>query len=201
MARRGSFRGSRGISDAQRRKKTWIAAKEATNSLSQDASFTTSIALNTADTGPTPGSFSSAAFILVNDRVVGVGDEVSSLGEEVTILRSRGSLLFPKNTIDVGQSKMSDIYGFGFGITDVRSLVNGAFPGPLTDVDWDGWMFLRTSAVPPVDSVGSVVDVKSMRKIESGDALFFSVQSMSGDSVITPKGNWAFDMRFLILLP
>ncbi len=201
-SRRG-FRG-RGISDSQRRKKTWISTKVAVGgAVPGDALGQTAIFMQTVATGAAVGAHSESAFVLVSPGTTADGDESSSLGEEITILRARGSLVYPPNSTGQGTltGTVTDQYAWGFGVTDVRSLVKNVFPGPIIDSDWDGWMFLRQSASAPIDAAGTIVDVKSMRKIESGDALFFAAQAVSGDAVVTPGAAFVFDMRFLILLP
>ncbi len=203
MAHRRGFRG-RGISESQRRKKTWISAKVALSAggVAGRSSFMTGLEITTPSGAGAIGDTQKAGFALVSDPDLTVGEEVSTLPEESTVLRARGSLLFPKNEIggsDPGAQATE--YAFGFGVTDVRSLVDGSFPGPIVDSDWDGWMFLRQSTLTPVDSNATMVDVKAMRKIQTGDALFFAAEQVSGTTSISPAGLFAFDMRFLILLP
>jgi len=206
MAVRRSFARGRGISESQRRKKTWISVKVPTAATGLDtAQFQTAAFLEVPATSTPIGSTQKAGLALIEDPggSATVGAEQSTLPEESTILRARGSLLFPKNTALEGtaSSTLTDQYAFGFGVTDIRGAVQGTFPGPILDADWDGWMFLRQSAVAPVDSDGTMVDVKAMRKLKGGDCLFFAVESVSGDGVSTPAGVFIFDMRLLILLP
>ncbi len=197
---RGSFRRP-GISQSQRRKKTWGQVKFATVGPGGTGSlFVTSIHMHTNATSNVAGAIQNDLIAAIDSGISGLGDEISTFPEECTLLRARGSLLFPKN-LQSGTVLTADNYAWGFGITDIRSLSEGFSPKPIVDSDWDGWMFLRQSAVGPVDSDGTVVDVKAMRKIETGDALFFAAQAVNGDSVITPAADWMFDMRFLILLP
>ena len=202
MVRSRSFRG-RGISDSQRRKKTWISAKVALGApVAGDAAFTTGIVIETPATTDI-GDIGNAGFALIFAGGSGEGDEVSSLPEESTILRARGSLLYPNNNVSESAqapSAQTTTYSFGFGVTDVRSLVGGTVLGPIVDADWDGWMFLRQSGLKPLDGNATMVDVKAMRKIQSGDALFFAAQSVSGFGAAA-IGEFAFDMRFLVLLP
>ncbi len=203
MARSRNFRG-RGISESQRRKKAWFALSFGTGaSGATNVAFQTSIVMETAVTGPNPGETQNAIIAPIATGGSAVGDEFSLLPEECTILRMRGSLNFPKNVIDAPGvlQVVTDQYVIGYGVTDVRSIVTGSPPLPITDSDWDGWMFLRQSGISPVDSEGSVVDVKSMRKIQTGDSFFIAAQSVSGDSVATPIGQWTLDLRLLILLP
>jgi len=199
--RRGAFRG-RGISDSQRRKKGWFQLRSPIAGVAgANALFTTSIVFEGVDTAATPGDFDTVLFASVSDPSVALGDEQSTLPEESTILRARGSLLFPKNEVSGTPLEVASNYAFGFGVTDIRSIVSGVAPGPIIDADWDGWMFLRQSGVSPVDSEGTMVDVKAMRKIKSGDAFFMSAQAVSGNAAVTPGGVWLFDLRLLILLP
>ncbi len=198
--RRGGFRG-RGISQSQRRKKAWIAVKQANTSVTATGSlFTTAIHLETAVTPASSGGQTSSTRALIDEGIQGLGDEVSTLPEESTILRIRGSLLMPKNSIGVAQ-QVADNYSFGFGVTDIRSIVGGSSPLPISDVDWDGWMFLRQSASVALDSNATILDVKAMRKIKTGDAFFATAQAVTGDTTATPVGNFLFDLRLLMLLP
>lgn len=144
MARK-RFRG--GMSESQRRKKTWVSVKSALAGtvVAGDLGFLTALAITVPATAARFGAFSSVAFGLVDTGEDQLGDEVSTLPEESTILRIRGSLDFPasppiESTID---GTVAHQHAFGIGVTDVRSLVNGAFPGPISDPDWDGWMFMR----------------------------------------------------------
>lgn len=201
MARRG-FR-PRGISESQRRKKSWITVKTLIPGAAGGSAvlFTTSIEMEIAATTASPGANSQDIFGLVSDALVEQGEEESTLPEECTILRARGSLQFSKNTGFGAAGSVEDQYNWGFGVTDIRGITQGVVPLPVTDGDWDGWMFLRQSASPPLDSEGTIVDVKVMRKIKTGDALFFAAQSVNGGSTATPIGQWIFDMRLLILFP
>ncbi len=201
MAHRRTFRG-RGISDSQRRKKTWIAVKEQTGATGALQSFfRTSISMNVAATGSVNGDSQSATFGLIDVGSAPGGDEFSMLPEESTILRIRGTLDFPKNVKGSIAQVVNAQYLWGIGVTDIRGIVNGANPLPITDSDWDGWMLLRGGTLPPLDATGTILDIKSMRKLKTGDALFIAVQSVNGASVIAPAAEWFFDLRLLILLP
>jgi len=202
MSRRGSFTRPRGISQSQRRKKTWISVKAAVATPSAgDSIFTTSFQLPVAQTGASDGSHSEVAFGLIDVGAAGDGDEFSTLPEECTVLRIRGSLLFPNNAFASGDTLPINNHAFGIGVTDIRSIVNSNFPGPIIDSDWDGWMFLRQSALKPLDAQATMMDVKSMRKIKTGDALFFAAQTVNGTGGGGASADWAMDARILVLLP
>jgi len=200
--RRGGFRG-RGISDSQRRKKAWFQLVTATGATGAGLSaISSAIATNLGATAGVLGGTNKSVFAAVSlGALTASGDELSTLPEESTILRIRGSLLFPKNVVGSGVDVVADNYSFGFGVTDIRSIVNATVPGPILDASWDGWMFLRQSGLPPVEANSGIVDVKAMRKLKTGDAFFVAMESVSGDTTITPAFDFLYDLRLLILLP
>ncbi len=193
----------RGISESQRRKKTWISVKTQIPGTTTDSEslFVTANKLETATTGGSPGAVASSVFALISDQFSGLGDEASTLPEECTILRARGSLVFPQSSPGAGPI-VEGQYAFGMGVTDIRGLTGASTPGPIVDSDWDGWMFLRQSSIGPLTFASAEVDIKAMRKIKTGDALFFAAQAVNGNDVAAlAGGEWVFDMRLLILLP
>jgi len=200
MAHRRGFRG-RGISDSQRRKKTWVSVKLLIGGgEARVPGFSTGINLSV-----TPGTLSGEAsrdgFILSSGDGTGNDPLVSTLPEESTILRIRGSLDFP--TSDGAPAILAtDINtSFGFGVTGLTDNNATSYPGPISDADWDGWMFLRQSHLKPVSSDGTVVDVKSMRKLKSGDAFFIMAEGVPLSNMGNVLQEWHFDLRLLLLLP
>ncbi len=202
MAKR-SFRG-RGISESQRRKKSWFVMQLATGAVGAgNVSVVNSVIMTTPAIGMTAGSSAAVLVSATSDPEIETGEEFSTLPNESTILRIRGSLNFPKNEATEGDltGVPEFSFAFGMGVTDVRSLVEGTPPQPITDAGWDGWMFLRQSTVSPLDSEGTVFDVKAMRKIKSGDAFFMIGQGVSGGATGVSGGMWQVDARLLMLLP
>jgi len=197
MAHRRSFRG-RGISQTQRRKKTWFQLKEFVDA-SAIPGFVTNFDLSVAASGQ-PGVGTRTGVVFVSGDGTAGAPLKSTLPEESTILRIRGSLLFPKNV--AGATATSIDNSIGFGVIAISDLLTSSFPGPISDADWDGWMFKRGSAVTPVDSAGTILDVKSMRKLESGNAFFIMGETVPGNgSTVTGQFTWQFDVRLLMLLP
>ncbi len=181
----------------QRRKKTWISIKQLT-AVGVNPGILTTLELTVTSPGVL-GQASRAMFLVAGGDNTGGNPLTSTLPEESTILRIRGSLLFPKTTLT--GSLVDTEMAFGVGVTGTSSATSsGSYPAPITDSDWDGWMFRRQSAVSPVDSIGTVVDIKAMRKIQSGEALFFMAEAVDGGST-ADVGTWIFDMRVLLLLP
>jgi len=199
MPHRRSLGRGRGISQSQRRKKTWIAVKNVVD-VSRTPGFLTSFAIEVV----TPVGLTGSSTVEVLAAMTGDGTAgspfISTLPEESTILRIRGSVLFPKNVIDASGTLIEAEFAIGFGVKAISDNLIPSFPAPVTDVDWDGWMFRRESAVSPVDSEGTVIDVKSMRKIKSGDAFFVAVEGVSGTAAST-TGVFVMDLRLLLLLP
>jgi len=99
---------------------------------------------------------------------------------ESTLLRIRGSLQMVKNSV---QAVLLETQAFGIGVMETTAALLGAFPNPASPsgADWDGWMFYRSLMSGIVDATGSVIDVKSMRKIQSGYSLIF----VSGSYAVT----------------
>jgi len=195
MAHRRSFQG-RGISQAQRRKKSWIAFKAPCNDglLFGDNTLTIRFsapagALLTSPQGQTVGFFS----------------EIGEFPDEGTLMRIRGSLNLPKNTVGGGSCQN---FAFGIGVMERTAAELGAVPNPASPegAEWDGWMSYRTMNSSVVDAAGSIVDVKSMRKIQSGYALIVVVGSHEtttsvGGAASAPAIEAEFSARGLFLLP
>jgi len=197
MAHRRSF--TRGISQSQRRKKTWIQLKQLAPSGGEIPGFITTFQSFIPATGPS-GNGARAGFIFVTGDGTAEFPLVSNFPEECTILRIRGSLLFPKYITSEPLGTTDVATSFGFGVAAITDLDAQSYPAPGSNADWDGWMFKRQSPVSPVDSAGTIVDVKAMRKIKSGDCFFTMAESVALGTTST-DAQWQYDMRLLILLP
>jgi len=177
---------SRGISQTQRRKKMWVDLNPAA-ALGSDLS----------------------SGCLLPPPIAAVGESVAVLQfpaqqgfNESTLLRIRGTLDVPKSTPEPGAGS-SEIAAFGIGIVSDQAAEALAVPNPATATgyDWDGWMFLRQSTQIAVDVQGTMVDVKSMRKWESGQSIVF-VAGAATDSVAGfTVSKFCFSLRGLFLLP
>jgi len=195
MPRQRSFRG-RGVSQSQRRKKSWFALKLVISTGIQVPGYDTMFQLETvADS--TVGRSVRDGFIAMSGDGTAIAPFTSTIPEESTILRVRGSLVFPK--YDTSAATGTD-HSFGFGVSAISDLNSDSYPGPLSDIDSDTWMFLRKGAIAPLDAAGTIVDVKAMRKVVSGDAFFVMAETTTSSSNPT-DGLWQFDLRLLILLP
>jgi len=198
MAHRRSFRG-RGISESQRRKKSWVQTAKLVGSGSGAPGFSTSLSV-ALTTPATIGDSTLVVDALLAGDGTGTNPLFSVLPEEATILRIRGSLLFPKNQTD-GLGTVSQQFVFGLGVKSIVGTTSDSYPGPISDASWDGWMYLRQSALPPVDANATIIDVKSMRKLKSGDHFFVAVEGLTGTGGTGVTVEWVYDLRLLLLLP
>jgi len=189
VATRGrTFRG-RGVSDSQRRKKVWIDMNVA-GGLGFDASGGGLFLPTTASPGE-----DLAALVFPSST--------NPSFAESTILRIRGVVNVPKSSYSSSQSGI-ECFAFGIGIiSDQAAEVQTAIPNPATATgyDWDGWLTVRQSDVPPLDSNATVIDVKAMRKWRSGDSIVFVFGSASGIPAGYSGVTCGFSLRGLFLLP
>jgi len=181
MGHRRSFRSGRsGISDAQRRKKTWSAV--ALQGFECDG-------LTIIPATPVIGT---ATLALAQIR-----SSVAIEFVEGTILRIRGSL-------DVGKtSPGANTEAFGIAFVSDEAADAGVVPNPATvaGASWDGWMFYRSNVLSAVSSDGSILDSKAMRKWDGGQSLVLvSGACTESGSPGVPVGT-QISARFLFLLP
>jgi len=201
MAHRGSFRRS-GISQSQRRKKTWGAfGAVATNSAGSSPSGVISANLNfDVSVGSVLPSPQEHAFAYAFDA-----DDIEGIKAESTLLRIRGSLQMLKNTAN----GVLETQAFGIAVVESTNLSGASpkFPNPANPIgaQWDGWMFYRSINSAIVDANATNIDVKSMRKIQSGYSLIFiagsHVASTDDASVSAPPISTQLIARGLFLLP
>jgi len=136
---------------------------------------------------------------LISDPVL---DKVPN---ESTILRLRGSVNLPKNSVGVN---LVTNFAIAIGVMEATAAALGAFPNPATPEGgaWDGWMWYRSQQAASLDANASVFDVKSMRKVQSGSAIIIVAGRFSSSADGTPLGAETADLvqinlRGLILLP
>jgi len=168
MAHRGSFRRrSGGISESNRRKKRWSpffapAASEdvlTTGDFSPTLNFQLSIGIGAAS----PQQRSLA-------YVFSAGGLTDDVNPESTIIRIRGSLELQKNVVSTADI---ETFAFGIGVMETQAALLGAFPNPASPLgsEWDGWMMYRSNSQGALDANAGIVDVKAMRKVQSGYSL------------------------------
>ncbi len=207
MAHRGRPRG-RGISQSQRRKKTWAALTALPSSSSgPDTGTALSPTINLvlpSTAAPQAGDAAAVSSGVVFD----LGE--STVGPESTLLRLRGSLELPKNDVQDGAGAIQGIttHAFGVGVMESSAAALGAFPNPASPLgsDWDGWMFYRSQEQGALDANAGIVDVKSMRKLQGGYSLILVFGAYKApfdalDIVFAGDVEAFFTLRGLFLLP
>jgi len=202
MARR-AFRG-RGISQSQRRKKLWAPFAALPTTSGGAAIGTTpgnivNFSLPTIPAGSAPGASASLGFVY--------DAAVDGIDPESTILRIRGSLFQDKNSVSSASGEFTT-FAFGIGVLELGAAGLGAWPNPATPAgaEWDGWMFYRSINTSILDAEGTILDVKAMRKVQSGYSMIFVygsqyTSSVNANLVADLDGAAQLTARGLFLLP
>ena len=116
-----------------------------------------------------------------------------------TLIRTRGefTVYVDTSTIAVGEAAM---FGFGIGmVTEAAATVGvGSVPTPLTDADWDGWLYHRFVGLGAETTVASddeglhmarvVVDSKAMRKVDTDQRLVIVAENIGLVGAFTMQG-------------
>ena len=138
--------------------------------------------------------------------ILGLGAEL--LLDGTTLLRLRGQV-----NVNLGTGAvLGDGFqgAFGIGIVQASAFAIGvtAVPTPLTEQDWDGWIFWSTLSVhtgdvsEPARSPQSTqvidVDTKAMRKLDLQDTLYGVIEVVE---IGTATMDVFFDSRLLLALP
>jgi len=205
MPHRSSFRGRArsGISDSQRRKKSWIQVtgptQGATGGIATPDIQTPNMNIEVpASVLGTIGFGVGSSAALFSDPVL---DKVPA---ESIILRIRGSLNLPKNSV---VTAIVENVAVGIAVMEAGAAALGAAPNPASPDGgaWDGWMFYRSQQAVALDANATIIDIKSMRKVESGMAIIVVAgifQSRSdGVAPQTSSFQVQLNLRALILLP
>ncbi len=148
---------------------------------------------------------SSISAVLVTSGVVLQQDGL-------TALRIRGAL----SVWLTSASALSEGYtgAFGMGIVTEEAFTDvgvSATPTPITEQDWDGWMYWTAFNVTA--QAGSVtasqgtdglsvqrfdIDSKAMRKVREGDVIYGVIQVLEVGTAVL---GWHMDSRMLFALP
>ena len=145
-----------------------------------------------------------------------LGSVAQSLVDGLTVVRTRGRFMM---YLDAATSAHNGFVGaFGIGITTLQAITIGitAVPVPLTDADWDGWLFHQfiqcvspvvigagitagdARSAAPTATVAFDVDSKAMRKMDEDMVLFAAFDlAETGAS----GARLMFDSRILLKLP
>ena len=152
-----------------------------------------------------PGDGTAVQNITVSGRTI-LGQGITLTADGITLVRLRGGLLV---NLDTASAIGNGFVGaFGIGIVTETAFATGAaaVPTPITERDWDGWLFWHTIQVLSGDASdvglsGSAqqrveVDTKAMRKLNE-ESLIYGVIEVT--EIGTAEIDVAFDSRMLIL--
>jgi len=185
--RRGGFRGrSVGISQTQRRKKSWEGFAD--------------VGSETLGNRLVPPAIVGAGSSLQVSGITSASAELIGLVEG-TVMRIRGSLDVPKSSIAAAANSLVVAFGIGF-VTDEAFAVS-AVPNPATPggADWDGWLFFRSNLQGSLDANAGVMDSKAMRKWNSGQTLALIAGQATNDVAGVPSTVVQLLVRALFLRP
>ena len=138
------------------------------------------------------------------------------LEDGITLVRTRGEFVAFLSASSAVTSGMFGALGIGVGTSTAFVAGAASLPGPITEMDWDGWLYHRilsfTSGVAIAGSVASdlnvmgtvlscirlEIDSKAMRKLRIGDTIFAMLEvSEVGTAVLQSNIN----TRSLFKLP
>jgi len=168
------------------------------------------------DIGPeTTGNGGGQSVSSTIAQLAGVGSQVVADGP--TLVRTRGEIV---GYLSTATAKHDGFHGaFGIAVATSAAFTAGvaSVPTPLSEEDWDGWLYHRYVAVhsagPIVDAAVSLqsdavhnvgaafrfeVDSKAMRKLTIGQTMYACIEMViTGTAVM----RWFFNCRTLVKLP
>ena len=160
--------------------------------------------------GDTVTNFSSSQITILNAGAFAVLD-----GN--TVVRLRGEFTAFLRSATAANDGYTGAFGIGITTLDAFTIGATAIPGPLDELDWDGWLYHRfftlTASGPIVAAAVSIstdlaqpvasglridVDSKAMRKLPENMGLF---AALDVNLVGTAAMSCFFNSRMLIKLP
>ena len=142
---------------------------------------------------------------------------VALLVDGVTLVRTRGRLQIYLSSATAAFDGFAGAVGIGVATTAAVTAGAASVPSPITEQDWDGWLWwrayqvfasgpivaaaaaLQTDAVNQQVAVVNIdIDSKAMRKVGIEDTIYFALESsLTGTAV----AQWRVDSRMLFKLP
>ena len=155
-----------------------------------------------------PGQQGAQSTIATSTSVI-MASGAQVLFDGFTLLRLRGSFTASLSASSVASGGFSGAVGVGICEQSAFAIGVTACPTPITEQDWDGWLFWEAFNVTTItatigDGVNSTslivripVDSKAMRKLNTGDTIYAVVQVAEVGTAIL---NTHFDSRILLAL-
>jgi len=130
-------------------------------------------------------------------------------------MRTRGELLLYLKSAAAASNGFTGAFGIGLTTSQAFAIGVTAMPGPITDIDWDGWLYHRVFTMFSGDVIASVastdsdivnansavlkleVDSKAMRKQLEGMTEFCMLETIEAG---TGTMQWIFNSRTLLAL-
>ncbi len=145
-----------------------------------------------------------------SNPVAAFGSTAVALSDGLTIVRIRGELLMYLTVADAINAGYDEV---AVGICVVSENAAGvgitAVPTPITDVAWDGWMWMWQGSMKAAvanefdrgqtSSVRAIVDTKAMRKIKETDVIVAVAEA--GAEATNASLSLRFNSRTLVKLP
>ena len=152
-----------------------------------------------------PGGQAATAISASGQQIVGSG--LVLIPEGATLVRTRGFVeLVLEAAANIGEG-ISGAFGIGLVTNEAFAIGATAIPGPLSEMDWDGWLYhqfwsLHASTATIADGVnvgryGFDVDSKAMRKWDTSMTLVAMVEATE---IGVSQVEMFFDSRLLIKL-
>ena len=156
-----------------------------------------------------PGGHAVTQLTTTGSTILNAGAQ--SQLDDITLMRTRGGAHIFLNGAATGAG--AGFHGaIGIGIVTSEAFAIGitAIPVPITNLDWDGWLYHSFfdvhvgSSAPagPIDSASSSVrldvDSKAMRKLTGGDTIYAAVQVEEAGTAVV---DIYFESRLLIKAP
>ncbi len=159
--------------------------------------------------GAGPGQLAPQTAITASGAIL-ASAALQALSDGLTVIRTRGmlELYVQTNVADAGYTG-----AFGIGIATLSAVVAGAasVPTPITEQDWDGWMFWQSFSLKTIDQTAGdlglnavadmlriPIDSKAMRKVSADESMYAAIEV---EEVGTSTLRWHLDSRILIALP
>ena len=156
-----------------------------------------------------PGQLASQTSISASGSTI-LSSVLNLSQDGLTLVRARGELTLSLSAASAAGTGYSG--AFGIGLTTVAATAVGvtAVPTPITEQDWDGWIFWESFSVKSItgtiaDGVNAsavilriLIDSKAMRKLTDDSSLYGALEVQEGGTAVLESH---FDSCMLFALP
>jgi len=152
-----------------------------------------------------PGSVSATQVSATGESFL--GSAVAPTTEGLVLTRLRGNCSAYLETAAAAKDGFHCAIGVAIVPDEGVAAGIGSVPTPLTDEDWDGWLYhrhfdLHVAAAAAIDSFQSSiqfeVDSKAQRKFEAGNSIYAAIDVFEVGTAVMQV---FFDCRVLVKLP